>query len=64
MRELEIQTVGDSVALLLDEETLKIIGAGIGDTVFSVESKQGMRLIPKKSEVGKQIASANEVMER
>lgn len=62
MYELEIKSVGDSCALILDEEALKLMKVAVGDTIFLVDSPEGLRLVPKDSELGFTLSVANEAM--
>lgn len=64
MHELEVRAIGDEIALLLDEDALKLIGVSVGDSVLLLEHPDGLRLIPKDSEIGRAMVAAERVMKQ
>jgi len=48
MRELKVEKNGETTALLLDEEALKMLGASVGDSFILTEYEEGYRVDPEE----------------
>jgi putative addiction module antidote len=54
--------VGNSAGVILPKEILARMKVEKGDTLFIVESPQGIRLVPYDQEFARQMEAAREVM--
>jgi putative addiction module antidote len=62
MATAKIIPVGNSAGIILPKEILARMNAEKGDTLYIVESPQGIRLIPFDQEFATQMEAAREVM--
>ena len=62
MSVLKITTVGNSVGVILPEEILEHLRVKSGDTLYAIETKNGIELTPHDPELAKQIRTAEQVM--
>jgi putative addiction module antidote len=58
----KIIPVGNSAGVILPKEILARMKVEKGDTLFIVESPQGIRLVPFDQEFARQMEAAREVM--
>jgi putative addiction module antidote len=58
----KIIPVGNSAGVILPKEILARMKVEKGDTLFIVESPQGIRLVPYDQEFARQMEAAREVM--
>ena len=61
---LKLTTIGNSTGLVLPKEILARLRVQRGDTVFLTESPEGYVLTPYDEEFAKQVAIAEDVMDR
>ncbi len=59
---LKVTTVGDSVGLILPTEILERLRVQKGDSLYAVETKQGIELTPYNPELTAQLDMAEQVM--
>ena len=59
---LKIVTVGNSVGVILSKEILEKLRVQKGDSIFAVETSQGIELTPYNPEFAKQMEIAEQVM--
>lgn len=59
---LKITTIGNSTGVILPKEILEKLRVSKGDTLFAVETKQGIELTPFNPEVAEQMKLAEQVM--
>ena len=62
MKRLKITTVGNSAGIVLPKEILERLGASEGDTLFAVETPNGVELRPYDPEFARQMDIAEQVM--
>jgi putative addiction module antidote len=62
MATAKIIPVGNSAGIILPKEILARLNVEKGDTLYIVESPQGIRLIPFDQEFATQMEAAREVM--
>jgi len=59
---LKVTTVGDSVGIILPREILERLRVQKGDSLYAVETKQGIELTPYDPEFAAQLDMAEKVM--
>ncbi len=59
---LKVTTVGDSVGIILPTEILERLRVQKGDSLYAVETKQGIELTPYNPELAAQLDIAEKVM--
>ncbi len=59
---LKITTIGNSTGVILPKELLEKLRVSKGDTIFAIETKQGIELTAYDPEVAAQIEFAEQVM--
>ncbi|PYS56823.1 MAG: AbrB/MazE/SpoVT family DNA-binding domain-containing protein [Acidobacteria bacterium] len=59
---LKVTTVGDSVGIILPREILERLRVQKGDSLYAVETKEGIELTPYNPELGTQLDMAEKVM--
>jgi len=59
---LKVTTVGDSVGIILPREILERLRVQKGDSLYVVETKQGIELTPYDPELAAQLDVAEKVM--
>ena len=59
---LKITTVGNSVGIVLPKEILEKLRVQKGDTLFALETTNGIELTPYNPEFAKQMEMAEKVM--
>jgi len=59
---LKVTTVGDSVGIILPREILERLRVQKGDSLYAVETKQGIELTPYNPELAAQLDMAEKVM--
>ena len=59
---LKLTTVGDSVGIILPREMLERLKVQTGDSLYAVETKQGIELTPYNPELAAQLDTAEKVM--
>ena len=59
---LKVTTVGDSVGIILPREILERLRVQKGDSLYAVETKQGIELTPYNPELAAQLDMAEQVM--
>lgn len=64
MSALKLTSIGNSVGLILPKALLAKLGVGKGDTLFVVETDEGIRLTTTDPEFQKQMAVARRVMKK
>ena len=64
MSALKLTSIGNSVGLILPKALLAKLGVGKGDTLFVVETDEGIRLTTTVPEFQKQMAVARRVMKK
>jgi putative addiction module antidote len=62
MAVLKVTTVGNSVGVILPKELLERLRVGKGDSLYVIETKQGIELTPYNPEFARQIEAAERVM--
>ena len=62
MKRLKITTIGNSAGVVLPKEILERLRASKGDTLFAVETPNGVELTPYDPEFGLQMDIAEQVM--
>ncbi len=63
--ELKLRKVGNSVGIILPKEVLAYLKAGEGDTLSLTDASEGsLRLSPSKPDVTRQMAVAQDLMNR
>lgn len=62
MTTLKITTVGNSAGVVLPREVLQRLRVGKGDTLFVVETPNGIELTPYDPAFGEQMEAAEQVM--
>lgn len=59
---LKITTIGNSTGIILPKEILEKLRVSKGDTLFAVETSNGIELTPYNPEVAEQLKLAEQVM--
>jgi putative addiction module antidote len=59
---LKITTVGNSLGVILPKELLERLRVGKGDSLYVIETKQGIELTPYNPEFARQVEAAERVM--
>jgi putative addiction module antidote len=59
---LKVTTVGDSLGIILPREILERLRVQTGDSLYAVETKQGIELTPYNPELTAQLDMADKVM--
>jgi putative addiction module antidote len=62
MTPLKITTVGNSVGIILPKELLEKLRVNQGDTLFVIETQNGIELIPNNQELAAHMEIAERVM--
>jgi putative addiction module antidote len=62
MAVLKVTTVGNSVGVILPKELLERLRVGKGDSLYVIETKQGIELTPYNPEFAQQMEAAERVM--
>jgi putative addiction module antidote len=62
MSVLKVTTVGNSVGIILPKEILERLRVKKGDSLFAIETKQGIELTPYNPELAAQMEAAERVM--
>lgn len=62
MTRLKITTIGNSVGVVLPKELLARLRVGKGDTLFAVETPNGIELTPYDPAFAEQMTAAEDVM--
>ncbi|MBI4716339.1 MAG: AbrB/MazE/SpoVT family DNA-binding domain-containing protein [Planctomycetes bacterium] len=62
MRTLRITTVGNSAGVVLPKEILDRLRVGKGDSLYILETPNGVELTPYDPEFGRQMESAERIM--
>ena len=62
MAVLKVTTVGNSVGVILPKDLLERLRVGKGDSLYVIETKQGIELTPYNPEFARQIEAAERVM--
>lgn len=62
MAVLKVTTVGNSVGVILPKELLERLRVGKGDSLYVIETKQGIELTPYNPEFARQMEAAERVM--
>ena len=62
MAVLKVTTVGNSVGVILPKELLERLRVGKGDSLYVIETKQGIELTPYNPEFATQMETAERVM--
>lgn len=64
MSALKLTQIGNSVGLILPKELLAKLGVSKGDTVYAIETENGIRLTTADPEFESQMNVAREIMKR
>ena len=59
MKVLKLTTVGTSVGVILPKEILEHLRVGEGDSLYVIETKQGIELTPYNPEFARQMERLN-----
>lgn len=62
MNILKVTTVGNSVGIVLPKELLERLRVQKGDSLYVIETKQGIELTPYNPEFAQQMEAAERVM--
>ncbi len=62
--ELKLRAVGNSVGVVLPKEMLVKLGVDKGDSVFAIETPDGVRLTTSDPDFEAQMATARRLMKR
>ncbi len=62
MSVLKVTTVGNSVGIILPKEMLERLRVRKGDSLYAIETKQGIELTPYNPELAAQMEIAEKVM--
>ena len=62
MNILKVTTVGNSVGVVLPKELLERLRVGKGDSLYVIETRQGIELTPYNPEFARQMEAAERVM--
>jgi len=60
---LKIITVGNSAALILNKDALRILRAGKGDTLYLIETAEGGALVPKDPDARAELDALSSTMD-
>jgi putative addiction module antidote len=60
---LKVTSVGNSAALILSKEALRILRADKGDTLYLTETAEGGTLVPKDPDSRAELEALNSVMD-
>jgi putative addiction module antidote len=60
--QLKITTVGNSVGVVLPKEILEKLRVGKGDSLYVIETQQGIELTPFNPEFAAQMDAAEQIM--
>ena len=63
MTPLKLTTVGNSVGIVLPKELLEKLRVDQGDTLYVIETQNGIELIPSNPELAVQMEVAERVMQ-
>lgn len=64
MTSLKLKAVGNSTGLILPKEILAKLRVGKGDSVYVIETPNGIELTPYDPEVERQMEVARKIMKR
>jgi len=64
MSALKLTSIGNSVGVILPKELLAKLGVGKGDTLFAVETAEGIRLTTTDPEFQMQMDVARQIMKK
>lgn len=64
MSALKLRAIGNSVGVVLPKELLARLGVGEGDTLYAVETPEGVRLSTADPEFTAQMAEARRIMKK
>ena len=64
MSALKLTQIGNSVGVILPKELLAKLGVGKGDTLYAVETSDGLRLTTADPDFEAQMKLAREIMHR
>ena len=64
MSALKLTAIGNSVGLILPKELLAKLGVGKGDTLFAIETDNGVRLSTTDPDFEAQMAVARDIMKK
>jgi len=59
---LEIKTIGNSAGVILPKEALSFLHAKQGDTLYLIETPEGLLLRPYSPELVRQMEAAEDIM--
>lgn len=62
MNILKVTTIGNSVGIVLPKEWLERLRVGKGNSLYVIETKQGIELTPYNPEFARQMEAAERVM--
>jgi putative addiction module antidote len=63
MTPLKLTTVGNSVGIILPKELLEKLRVDQGDTLYVIETQNGIELIPSNPELAAQMEIAERIMQ-
>lgn len=64
MLKVKVTAVGNSMGILLPKEALKKLGANKGDTLYLIDSPEGLTLTPYQQDFEAQMKAAETVMKK
>jgi putative addiction module antidote len=64
MPALKLTQIGNSVGVILPKELLAKLGVAKGDTLYAIETEDGIRLTTADPEFAAQLEVAREIMKR
>ena len=64
MSSLELLAIGDEVGLILPSETVARLKLRVGDTLYAVDTPDGVRLTTRDLELERQIELGRDIMKR
>jgi putative addiction module antidote len=64
MSALKLTQIGNSVGVILPKELLAKLGVGKGDTLYAIDTPDGVRLTTTDPEFEQQMAVARRIMKR
>ena len=59
---LKLKNIGNSVGVIIPREVLAKLGVGQGDTLYGIETPDGLRLSPSDPEFEAQMTVARRIM--
>jgi putative addiction module antidote len=62
MIKLTVVEEGSDLGVVLPEEVLQRLGVGVGDTLFAIETGEGVELLAGDEEIARQLETARGVM--